>query len=161
MNTFGYVLGNPVSMIDPLGLHHFHDTYDRPPSRVNHPFVRQYRQYASSNFSRISGAIGDGLTVATPFTGPFAPKVGTAATVFTGLSMLTAPSQSDAINGAASLTINKAADVLLRKVQGPLELTESVIQGAKGVAGTPQALKNIAENIAGENERVMHCPAPN
>jgi hypothetical protein len=99
------------------------------------------------DYARALGAIGDGLTVATPVSFQFAPVFTTGATIATDLSMLLDPSENF-VTGATSTAVDQAAKFALKKVQAPLKLADWGVHAAAGLVSTPISLAGIANRVA-------------
>ncbi|MCB1687210.1 MAG: hypothetical protein KDI33_01915 [Halioglobus sp.] len=146
-NLYAYVGGNPIMLVDPTGLS---AGYGNGPYSNYYATKRAGEAADRKDYARALGAIGDGLTVATPVSFQFAPIVATGATIATGLSMVLDPSEN-LESGATSVIVGQTAKVALKKVQAPLRLADWGIDAAAGLAATPISLWGIAN-------RVSACP---
>jgi len=150
-NTFAYVSGNPLSWFAFFGFERVGRPYRTP---ENSAFANVTRQQAAGTMS----VVGDALTVATPFTGPAAPYVGGAATVFTVGSMILDPSNNFS-QGALSVTTTAMAEFFTRKVQGPLDMGEAAVKAVSAAADGPRALASTASTVAESSSGAGAGPA--
>ncbi|MBQ0721656.1 MAG: RHS repeat-associated core domain-containing protein, partial [Gammaproteobacteria bacterium] len=144
INLYAYVGGNPVMLVDPSGLYagYGNGLYS------NYYATKRAAEAADrDDHAKLSAQIGDALTIATPFSGALAPSIGGMATAFTALSMALSPSKNMK-TGLASIIVGEATSFALKKVKGPLELTDAAISAASGLVQTPIAIMNIANGVS-------------
>lgn len=99
------------------------------------------------DYAKLSAQIGDALTIATPVSGALAPSIATMATGFAALSMALSPFKSMK-TGFASIIFGEATSFALKKVKGPLDLTDATISVASGLVQTHIAIMNIANGVS-------------
>ncbi len=151
------MLGNPVVFFDLYGLHHDGRTMVRR-TPENSAFANVTRDGFTKFVGRASNVASLGAAVPTPAS----PFLATSATVLTivdfGLNV-TAGNGAGAANSAGSLILGGATDIIAKKLQGPLELSE---WGAKAVSAgleSPNTVLNISKDIANSSSQELnYCP---
>jgi uncharacterized protein RhaS with RHS repeats len=144
LNTYGYVEGNPIAYIDPLGLQ-----YGNPSPWGSYYTNRNVAPaFTAQEVSDGASLISNGATVVTAFCWPCAPVTVPIATGASGLSIFADLYSEDFSSAGKKSATNIASRGLKSILRNRFKIPEKFIESASSLANVPLITAEAANKIS-------------